>query len=350
MGKKAGMFGFAIVLLIVFFQLLVMMGEAARRKPLPDFVNESVQDELAHFDGGIEEVLAAAEKISHGSNSLKMRPFAGQDIIEVKAWYSPRESDGGVSRLLFAQDDKAIEYLHKNLNPENIHAWNDRLVVWSDTKNVFSQKHYSLIRFLKPFFLLYSLALLASLLTLKVMGKAMGDDRVFPILLLLLMAGDAYFTAVSEIGKTVQTHSRPGMFSAQDGAAIKVEANRLLRDERLTSFRYATPACLKDYAFSGVFIAKGPLFPVEYVRLNIDLCTYLFVSDEIKDPKTFNKDMDYERICDGVWLGRYSAWIGNIESLNHSSRVGQAAVWILFAVFVFFWIRLFMASIRRQEV
>ena len=66
-----------------------------------------------------------------------------------------------------------------------------------------------------------------------------------------------------------------------------------------------------------VFISKTPIFPYEYIRINIDLFNYLFYAPDLKqdDLKKINAAMTYVHLKDDIWLGQYQLFIGNIHRI-----------------------------------
>jgi hypothetical protein len=74
-----------------------------------------------------------------------------------------------------------------------------------------------------------------------------------------------------------------------------------------------------------VFISKTPFFPYNYIRVNVDLFTYLFYGPGLSaaDFAEINGSMVFRDLGDGIWLGRYESLIAATDRLLRGYRVSS---------------------------
>ena len=171
--------------------------------------------------------------------------------------------------------------------------------------------------------------------------KSIKRRAAYFVFILLLILLDIIFVALWVSTGALKLHAGLSGFSYGDCVFVKSESDRFLHTAEVSSFNAEITPGLKRFGFTGAFIAKHPTFPIEYVRLNINPFTYMFLGDEIKDPKAINGYMDYEKMADGVWLGKYTELIKSTEAMNRFCYFYIAGIWGLFLVFLYFWVKIF---------
>ena len=301
--------------------------------------NEAIQDKVAHEfkNEGLEECLLNAKHKYEMKLSMDSSKWPNQDEHPINRPYSIGYLPLG-SKLYYSPNEKTMgNYISSDSDIE-LYKWNENIYYVTQFKKLITYANKELmVRCLIILALSYITAIVFTIFVYRnTTSCVIANMFTLVVMLFLILVFAVYITAwtyrigLFELGKSPAIDSE---------LCIKIKniAKKLQQSEKGTVYKKMMSIELSGFNSIEVFIAKHPTFPIEYVRFNINPFTYLFVGDEIKDPKTINKYMDYEKICDGVWLGKYTELIKNTEEMNRFCYFYITGIWAIFIIFACFW-------------
>jgi hypothetical protein len=96
----------------------------------------------------------------------------------------------------------------------------------------------------------------------------------------------------------------------------------------------SSPVFLKIFCKPNVFVSKKPLFPHNYVRINLDIFNYLFYAPEVNSLKEINPLMEYTKLADGIWLGSYTEYNSLRARFMIIPYICLFSIWLAFIVLI----------------
>lgn len=321
-----------------------MLGSFTLNKPRCDrhfisiLVNERFQDAFAMRMG--IEILIMETKTAQHRNKFDHSSLGNGNGLKITSRYITREWVGS-SALIWVPDDETRDSILKMKNEKlNAYEWNKNIVFVSSlfyaNKIINSAfKRVCLISGLLCFFVFGS-----ALLIFKFHSENKGEGKSSSVLLLAtsLLAACLLTFWVKE---GLLPLNNPPLFDSQLISAVKKDADYLLNINNASIFIEKTSLpginILKP---QGIFISKTPQLPINYIRVNINPFAYLFIGNQIKDPKAINPIMDYEKISDNMWLGKYTSMIESTEELNYFCYIFLILAWGIFFIFICLWLKI----------
>ncbi|OGV48211.1 MAG: hypothetical protein A2X49_05115 [Lentisphaerae bacterium GWF2_52_8] len=98
--------------------------------------------------------------------------------------------------------------------------------------------------------------------------------------------------------------------------SLYTEGLKLLRSEKGTKLISSPPELLKGSHIRSAFVAKRDFLSLEYLRLDLNFCNYLFLAPGLKETSELNPVMKFTKLRDGLWLASYDKLIESYRLVN----------------------------------
>lgn len=97
---------------------------------------------------------------------------------------------------------------------------------------------------------------------------------------------------------------------------------------------HSAPLFLKEAGIGKVFISRKPFFPYNYIRINLNIFNFLFVSTEEIDLSKINPLLKSKKLSNELWLGYYEEGNLIIHRLSYFTKICSTVFPIVVLLFI----------------